>query len=65
MIGNAIANFIVACIHLTASAVTGVLRFIITLIGPGLFVVLVVVAVALWWFGWIGPLWHTAASFFT
>lgn len=53
MLGSAIANFVVACVHLLASAVSGVVRFVIALLGPGLSAVLAAGAVALWWLGWL------------
>jgi len=53
MVGSAIANFVVACVHLLASAVSGMVRFVIALLGPGLAALLVASVAALWWFGWI------------
>ncbi len=53
MVWNAISNVAVAVFYLIESVVVGVVRFVVTLLGPGLTVFLVAIAAALWWFGWI------------
>jgi uncharacterized protein (DUF697 family) len=53
MIGNAIMNFIVAVGYLLQSVMVGVVRFVVTLLGPGLTVALVVLVAALWYLGWL------------
>lgn len=52
MIGNAAARFTVALFYLTLSLVSGAVRFVVALLGPGLVVLILAALVVLWYFGW-------------
>jgi len=53
MIGNAIANIISAIFYLLQALVVGVVRFVVTLLGPGLTAALVAITATLWYLGWL------------
>ena len=53
MIGNMIANFISAIFYLLQSLVVGIVRFVVTLLGPGLTAALIATTAVLWYLGWL------------
>jgi hypothetical protein len=52
MIQGAIVNFIVACVYLVAYIVGGAIRFIVAIVGPGLFALIIAATFVAWYLGW-------------